>query len=80
MSDKSSILNSFIDSIDWTQPLEALKASIMSHIQVNCKDAYSKRKMAIAIHSIEDLTKLQQYTFNALLKFEGEGVIDPIPR
>ena len=80
MADKKSILNTFIESIDWNQPLDALKAQILTHIQTQCKDTFSKKKMAVTVNGIQDLNKLQQYTFNSLLKFEGEGVISPIPR
>ena len=75
-----SILNTFIETIDWTRPLEELKALVINHIHLFCRNNYHKVKMTNVVNESEDLESLQRYVFNALLKFEGSGVIGLLPR
>jgi|TARA_R110000868_G_scaffold243770_6_gene499822 hypothetical protein len=80
IDEKKSILNTFIESIDWAQSMDDLKKLIIQHIGQYCKDHISKAKMTRVIQDIETLDQLQKYTFNALLKFEGQGVVGFLPR
>ena len=75
-----SVLNEFIESIDWTLPLDQLKELITKHITATCKNNYHKVKMANVVAGLDNLEALQRYTFNALLKFENNGVLGLLPR
>lgn len=39
-----------------------------------------RRKMILTVHQEQTLMKLQFYIYNSLLKFEGLGVVELLPR
>ena len=80
MIQKKSILNEFIESVDWSKPLDELKAVVTKPVGQYCKNPMTRVKMIHIVGELDTLEKLQKYTFNALLKFEGDGVVQPIPR
>ena len=80
MNDKKSVLREYVEAIDWNQPLEDLQKSIIEHFSATCTNAHSKQKLNYIVSQLGDVAKLQAYAFNALLKFEGHGVIGVLPR
>jgi hypothetical protein len=80
MNEKNSVLREFVESIDWNQSLEAIKALIVNHFSSTCKDSYSKQKLSHVVSQLKDVAALQRYTFNALLKYEGHGVVGMLAR
>ena len=80
-NEKSSALRTFVeDEKVWEQPLEVIKQQAVEHISKSFKNPVDVRRMSLEISRINNLVKLQQYIFNSLLKFEGQGVVGPIPR
>jgi len=80
MAEPKSILNTFVESINWSMPMDQLKALILEHIGRYCKNPLHTKKMNLVVTGLDTVESLQRYTFNALLKFEGQGVVELIPR
>lgn len=73
-TESKSILRQFIDNADWSESLEDLKTKIKSVISELCQSPRDKGRMLREIDGLPDTERLQRYVFNALLKFEGQGV------
>lgn len=72
---RSSVLRDFIETIDYNEGLESLKNKSLSYIKESNVPHSDKHRMTVQISLIRNKDKLIQYLFNALLKFEGHGVI-----
>ena len=78
--ESKSLLHSFIDTANWSEPLDDIKSKVKVVVSELCKSHYDRVKMLREIDTIADIEKLQRYIFNSLLKFEGQGVTSLLPR
>jgi hypothetical protein len=79
-SESKSILRQFIETADWTESLDDIKTRVKTIIAELCQSPRDKGRMLREVDALPDLEKLQLYIFNALLKFEGQGVQGLLPR
>lgn len=71
-----SQLRSIIDSINSIPEYEEKKAATISGIQdLNIKDEDKRRLLMIVKYQCPNSYKLTTYLYNAMLKFEGLGVV-----
>lgn len=74
-NDKSAIRD-FINNIDWDKtPLNDIKSQITQFITAASINPTDKRKILFTISRLETAHDVARYMYNALLKFEGLGVI-----
>jgi hypothetical protein len=75
MKNTKSILREIESNINWNiDDIDTLKNKCISGIKDMNIFEYNKQKMVYNIQSINDRTKLAQYFYNSLLKFEGHGI------
>lgn len=71
-----SQLRSIIDSINSIPEYEEKKAATISGIQdLNIKDEDRRRLLMVVKYQCPNSYKLTTYLYNAMLKFEGLGVV-----
>ncbi len=71
-----SQLRSIIDSINSIPEYEEKKAATISGIQdLNIKDEDKRRLLMVVKYQCPNSYKLTTYLYNAMLKFEGLGVV-----
>jgi len=68
-----SILNRILNDMKTTTDINALKQTAI--VLISKSDIKDRDKMLSEIYKINTLQDLQKYLYNALLKFEGLGVI-----
>jgi len=71
----TSKLRAFEDTVLSVREPRELKGSLVCSIQDSDIPMLDKRKLIIAIDSCNTINDLQRLFYNALLKFEGMGVI-----
>jgi hypothetical protein len=71
----TSKLRAFEDTVLSVREPRELKGSLICSIQDSDIPTLDKRKLIIAIDRCNTINDLQRLFYNALLKFEGAGVI-----
>ena len=77
---KTSFLHPFEDQIVncTNESFETVLADFIKFVQNSSVQGYSKRKIIMEVVRITNVAKLQQFYYNLLLKFEGQGVVQPL--
>jgi len=71
----TSALRAFEDTVLSVREPRELKGSLVCSIQDSDIPTLDKRKLIIAIDRCNTINDLQRLFYNALLKFEGHGVL-----
>lgn len=71
-----SILSRIAEEIFLARDLETAKAIFQKHVSESKIKTEDKAKMLSEVAGMTSLVKLQRYTANALLKYEGLGTGD----
>jgi len=71
-----SILNSIAQEVFTARNVDAARVAVIDHIDQSRIKGSDQKKIVATVTSISSLVPLQRYIANALLKYEGMGVLN----